>query len=232
MAVNYDLQQTGPEVQRIINAVDPETERAMAAEADLQRQIDEIVGGGATVGLTATPATVFVGVETAINLVATASINATSITITGGSLAQPITGSGKTLNGTDALTPAAHGTTAYSAAFVISGQSRTVAKNVTAVYPIYYGAGMQESDVLGVAACKASARTSPAGTYNVTVADSAKYIWFFVPASMAPITSAKMNGFDFPLETLDNTIDAGGVEYRVYRTPYTQEVNTYPIVIG
>ena len=230
--MNYDLQQTGPEVQRIINAVDPETERAMAAESDLQRQIDEIVGGGATVGLTATPATVFVGVETAINLVATASINATSITITGGSLAQPITGSGKTLNGTDTLTPSVPGVTTYTATFVITGQSRTATRNVTAVYPIYYGAGMQESDVLGVAACKASARTSPAGTYNVTVADSAKYIWFFVPASITPITSAKMNGFDFPLENLPNTTGAGDVEYRVYRTPYTQEVNTYPIVIS
>lgn len=232
MAVNFDLEQAGPEVQRIINAVDPETERAMAAEADLQRQIDEIVGGGATVGLTATPATVFVGVETVIILSATSSVNTTSITITGGSLAQPITGSGKTLNGTDALTPAEPGTTAYSAAFVISGQSRTATKNVTAVYPVYYGAGMQESDVLGVAACKASARTTPAGTYNVTVADSAKYIYFFVPANMTQIHSAKMNGFDFPLETMADTTDASGVAHKVYRTPYTQEVNTYQIVIS
>ncbi len=46
MAVNYDLQQTGPEVQRIINAVDPETERAMAAEANLQQQVDNRVSYG------------------------------------------------------------------------------------------------------------------------------------------------------------------------------------------
>lgn len=261
MAVNYDLTQTGPEVQTNLDQVmpnweaiqeevrnredadlavrrdmvaytDAEKERAQGVEAGLQSQIDEIIGGGATVNLTALPSTVFVGVGTTINLNATASVNATSISITGGSIAEPITGSGKALSGTDTLTPSMPGATTYTATFVITGQSRTATRNVTAVYPIYYGAGMQESDVLGVAACKASARTSPAGTYNVTVADSAKYIWFFVPASMTPITSAKMNGFDFPLENLDNTTDAGGVEYRVYRTPYTQEENTYPIVIS
>ena len=261
MAVNYDLTQTGQEVQINLDQVmpnweaiqeevrnredadlavrrdmvaytDAEKERAQGVEAGLQSQIDEIIGGGATVNLTASPSTVFVGIESEINLNATASVNATSISITGGSIAEPITGSGKALIGTDTLTPSVPGVTTYTATFVISRQSRTAAKNVTAVYPVYYGSGMAESDVLDVEACKASARTSPTGTYTVSVVGSAKYIWFFVPANMTGITSAKMNGFDFPLENLDNTTDGDGVEYRVYRTPYTQEINSYSIDIN
>lgn len=240
----YRFQQKAPSIQELLNKVptleqglQDETARAEGAEAGLQAQINEIVGGGATVGLTATSqqtdsSVVFAGEQNTINLRATASINATSISITGGNISQPITGSGKTLTGTDTITPSQIGTTAYNAAFVIAGQQRTATASITAVYPIYYGAGMAQGDVLDVAACKASARTSPKGTYNVTVSGSAKYIWFFIPDNMGQITSAKMNGFDFPLQTLANVTDAEGVTYKVYRTPNTQEVGIYPISIN
>lgn len=227
----------GELLTEIGQSVGVEASRAQGIEADLQAQINEIVGGGATVGLTATSqqtssSVVFAREQNTINLKATASTNATSITITGGSLSQPLTGSGKTLQGTDTITPAQAGTTTYNAAFVIAGQPRTATATITAVYPIYYGAGMAQSDVLDVAACKASARTTPKGTYTVTVSGSAKYIWFFIPANMTQITSAKMNGFDFPLQTLADVTDANGITYKVYRTPNTQEVGTYPISIN
>lgn len=189
MAQNYDLTQTGPELQERIDQVfpnrdniaaegeraqgaeqeletakatreelqtettraqtaeqslhdytDAETTRATTKEADLQAQIDAIVSKDATVSLTASPVTIFVGTATDIALTATTNTDATDITIKRGedTLA---TGSGKTLSHTDAaVTLDAPGSVPYSADFTISGLHRSTNKSVTAVYPIFYGA--------------------------------------------------------------------------------------------
>lgn len=231
MANSFYLEQTGPELQNIVNAVYPEAERAVGAESDLQAQIDAIVGGGATVSLNANKSAVFVGEESAITLTASCSKAATSIAISREGM-ETVTGSGTSLQHVDTVTPTTPGTLDYSAAFVIANQSRSATRKVSAVYPIYFGAGLEQADVLDVLDCRATARTSPNGTYNITIAESAKYIWFFVPASMAQITSAKMNGFDFPLVSLDDVTDENEVAYKVYRTPNTNEVGTYSIVIN
>ena len=216
--------------QHCNDAVAAENERALGVEANLQHQINEIVGGDATVTLTASPTTIFVGQQYNIALTASTNKNATSIIIkkAGTEIAS---GSGSSLQKTDTVTADATGSISYSAEFIISGVTRTANRSVTAVHPIYFGAGLEQADVLGVEACKATARTTPNGTYNVTVATSPKYIWFFVPSGMPQITSAKMNGFDFPLETQPDAIE-GGVTYKVYRTPNTQEAGTYPIIIN
>jgi len=197
-----------------------------------QDQINAIVNGKATVGLSATPDTVFVGVQSSISLSATTNTSATSIKIKKGST-ELASGSGTSLNGSDTITPSAPGNTAYLAEFTIAGLQKQAPKNVVAVYPVYYGAGLEQSDVLDVAACKASPRTTPTGTYTVQITGGSKYIWFFVPANMSTqITSAKMNGFDFPLETLADVTDASNVVYKVYRTPNTNEAGTYVININ
>ena len=189
MAQNFDLTQTGPELQERIDQVfpnrddiaaegeraqgaeqeleaakatrqelqaettrateaeqalhdytDAETTRATEKENNLQTQIDAIVSKDATVNLAASPATIFVGTATDINLTATTNTEATDITIKRGedTLA---TGSGKTLSHTDtAVTLDAPGSLAYSADFTISGLHRSTNKSITAVYPIFYGA--------------------------------------------------------------------------------------------
>lgn len=209
---------------------DAEQERAEAVEQNLQDQINEIVGGDATVSLTANPPTIFVGQQYNIALNATTNKPASSIIIKKAGV-QIASGSGQSLPHTDIVTADATSVISYSAEFIISGVTRTTSRNVTAVYPIYFGAGMEQTDVLGIAACKATAQTTPNGTYNVTIADSPKYIWFFVPSGMPQITSAKMNGFDFPLEAQSDATE-GGVVYKVYRTPNTQETGTYSIIIN
>ena len=255
----FYLTQTGEEVQEELNQVMPNKEdieaevqaridgdaavtaycdaevageyaRAFGVEQSLQQQINEIVGGDATVTLTASPTTIFVGQQYDIALTASTNKNATSIVIKKAGT-QIASGSGSSLQKTDTVTADATGNISYSAEFIISGVTRTANRNVTAVYPIYFGAGMEQADVLGVDACKATARTTPNGTYNVTVADSPQYIWFFVPAGMPQIMSAKMNGFDFPLEAQEDATE-GGVTYKVYRTPNTQETGTYSIIIN
>ena len=75
-----------------------------------------------------------------------------------------------------------------------------------------------------------SAKTSPAGTYNVTVANDGEYIYFNVPSSMS-ISGATMGGFAFPLEAAQNkTID--GVSYKSYASSNTYDAGTLTIVIS
>lgn len=147
MAQNFDLTQTGPELQERIDQVpitreelQAETARATEKENNLQAQIDAIVSKDATVSLAASPATIFVGTATNIALTATTNTDATAITIKRGTDTLA-TGSGKTLSHTDAaVTLDTPGSVAYSADFTISGLHRSANKSVTAVFPIFYGA--------------------------------------------------------------------------------------------
>ena len=210
MSQNFDLIQTGPELQERINQVFPnrdnitaegeraqgaeqdleatkatreelqaETARATEKENDLQAQIDAIVSKDATVNLAASPATIFVGTATDITLTATTNTDATDITIKRGedTLA---TGSGKTLNHTDAaVTLDAPGSVAYSAGFTISGLHRTTNKSVTAVYPIFYGA-QADFDAASLAQY-GTPTTAVARAYTVQLDSTRRRLFLRVP---------------------------------------------------
>jgi len=210
MAQNFDLTQTGPELQERIDQVFPnrdniaaegeraqgaeqeldetkatrqelqaETARATEKENNLQAQIDAIVSKDATVNLTASPATIFVGTATDISLTATTNTDATDITIKRGedTLA---TGSGKTLSHTDtAVTLDAPGSVAYSADFTISGLHRSANKSVTAVYPIFYGA-QADFDVASLAQY-ATPTTAVARAYTVQLDATRRKFYLRVP---------------------------------------------------
>lgn len=191
----------------------------------LQQQIDQVVNDKATVSLSVTPSPVFVGEQAIINLVAMTDTRATSIKIKKGST-EIATGSGFSLTGSDTFTPAAAGNTTYAAEFTIAGLQKQTTKNVVAVYPIKYGAGDDYTD----AQTRASVRTTPAGTYNVTVANNGDYVFFVVPRTMN-INSAKMSGFDFPLQTPQN-VEIDGVEYKYYQSANTYDAGTLTIVIS
>lgn len=195
------------------------------AHQDLQQQINEIVSGGATVNLTATPSPIFVGIASTIALSATTNKNASSIKIKKGA-DELATGSGSSLSGSDTITPADAGNTTYTAEFIISGLQRSTTRNVVAVYPIRIGTGA--AYVEGTALT--TPKTSPAGTYNVAVANNGDYVWFNVPSTMT-IHSATMSGFDFPLES-PVTVTIGGVQYKSYRSSNTYDAGTLTIVIS
>jgi hypothetical protein len=191
-----------------------------------QSQINSIVLGDAiNINLTASPSTVFVGEMKSITLNATISTPADSIKIKKGDTVIS-TGRGTSLSGTDSITPSIAGNVSYIAEFVLGGLTKTSSRSVTAVNKIYYGSGTIYTDATN----SPSARTSPAGTYNVTVAVDATYIFFNVPATMT-INKATLSGFNFPLESPENvTID--GVAYKSYRSSNTNDAGTYQIVIS
>lgn len=202
------------------------TQKTLTESRDnLQDQINAIVAGQTQISLSATPSPVFVGVESSISLTATTNTAATSIKIKKGST-ELATGSGLTLSGSDTITPSEAGNTTYSAEFTIAGLQRATTKNVVAVYPILYGAGDEYTD----AETQASVRTTPAGTYNVTVANDEDYVFFVVPRTMN-INSAKMSGFDFPLQAPVN-VEIKGVEYKYYQSSNTYDAGTLTIVLS
>ena len=191
-----------------------------------QAQINAIVLGGAvTPSLSASPGTVFVGVQTTINLTASINTPADNIKIKQGDI-EIATGSGTSLSGSDTITPSAAGNTQYTAEFVLGGLTKTTNKNVIAVYHIKYGAGDDYTD----ATTQASVRTTPVGTYNVTVPNNGDYVFFVVPRTMN-INSAKMSGFDFPLQAPVN-VEIDGVEYKYYQSANTYDAGTLTIVIS
>lgn len=223
---------TGPELQATLDQV-ATNEQGIVDEAgyredgdeNLQGQINEIVNGDANVSLTASPTVVFAGENNTIALTATSDTLATAISITGGSLEEPITGTGTSATGEDVINVAEARTITYHATFTIAGLPKTASKNVSVVYPVLFGAGADYT----AATAQATPRTSPAGTYNVTVGTAGTYVFFVVPATMA-IHGATMSGFEFPLQAaVDVTI--GGKAYRSYQSANTYDAGQLTIVL-
>lgn len=185
--------------------------------------INSIINDKATVSLTVTPSVVHVGSTNTITLKATTDTEATEIKITGG--ASVITGSGKSVQGTDTVQLSA-GEKTYTAEFTINGLKKSTTAKLTAVNKIYYGSG----DVYTEATSVASARKTPAGTYNVTVGTSGKSIFFVIPATMT-INKATLSGFDFPLDA-PVSVEKDNVSYKSYKSSNTMDAGTYQIVIS
>ena len=238
--MDYILTQTGQEVQELLNQVAPnqqaiaqeanertlavmaETDDRISADNDLQRQIDELVAGDATVNLTASHATIFAGVQTAITLTATTNKNASAIVIKKGGTTLG-SGSGTSKAVTDTVTPDASGTIAYSAEFTISGNERTASRDVSVVNKIYYGIGgesIADYQEFASGAQTKPAQTTPNGSYTYTPTAEASYIYILEPYAMAQINLANVKlgdlGYNLKLVTDNATID--GARYRVYRS--------------
>ena len=219
-----------PQRQKCVNKEHPYIGGAVDVIDDTlqltQAQINSIVLGDAvSVNLAANPSPVFVGVQSTINLTATISTPADTINIKKGDTVIA-TGSGSSLSGSTSLTPSSAGNTQYTAEFVLGGLTKTTSRNVVAVYPIKYGAGDDYTD----ATTLASVRATPAGTYNVVVPNDGDYVFFVVPRTMN-INSAKMSGFDFPLQAPVN-VEIDGVEYKYYQSSNTYDAGTLTIVIS
>lgn len=240
----YRVKQNGVTVRELLDAIPGKADKAdtytkeqtdglldekadkteLSSEVEnLQDQIDAIVADKAVVALNASPSVVFVDTQNVITLTATSNTNATHIVIKKGNtvIAE---GAGTSLSGTSTITPSAN--TQYIAEFTIAGITKTASRTVSAVHPIYYGAGSQYTD----ADIEASVRTTPAGTYTINVATGGSYVFLNVPATMT-ISKATMSGFEFPLEE-PQPVTIGGVNYKSYKSANTYDAGTLTIVIS
>lgn len=202
-------------------AVAAENERALGVEASLQQQINEIVGGDATVSLTANPQTIFVGQQYNIALTASTNKNATSIIIKKAGT-QIASGSGQSLPHTDTVTADATGNISYSAEFIISGVTRSANRNITAVLPLYYGVGTSYPETM-------TKDNTPrvAGSFNyanVTTADG-DHLYFEVPNNMKLTSLELVSTYNTPLSFESVASQREG--YKAYKNTEPRGAGTY-----
>ena len=194
----------------------------------LQDQIDAIIADKSIVSLSASATTFIVG-ERMFTLTANTNTSAESIVIKQGSNVIA-TGSGKTLAREVRVGQTTSGSIDYTAEFTfVGGNKKTTNVTVYFVNKIYVGGGAVYTDVT-IDSHAVSARRSPAGTYNVTVAQNGQYVFFVIPATMS-ITKATLSGFDFPLDA-PVSVTVESVAYKSYRSSNTNDAGTYQIVIS
>ncbi len=189
----------------------------MSDQATLKGQLESALN--ADIIFTATPDVVLIGQQSTIALAASISKAVSGITIKKGDTSLA-TGSGTTLLGEDTITPTEVGDTAYTAIFNNGDIQQTMPKVVSAVMPIYYGAGAAYTDAQEVA----SARKTPKGIYEVTVAADNDYIWIVVPASMT-INTVIFNDYVVPMEDAEE-VTIGEADYKAYRSTNGYEAGT------
>ena len=256
MAQNYDLTNTGPEVQERLDQVmpnktdiaqevqdridgdaavtthceqytDAETQRAQVVETDLQRQINEIVSGDTQVNLTASPTAVFAdGEEKDVTLTTTSSPTPADVTIDGVGSATNITS--KTFAVT--VNSTTQTTQTYTATFTVAGVMKgEKTATVSLVYPIFYGSGATLASATMTQF--PTAKASPAGTYNVTIG-AGDHIYFEVPAGMSISRVQLYDNPNFPTDVQMQTVStertgADGSAYMAYESVSTFAAGTH-----
>lgn len=107
------------------------------------------------------------------------------------------------------------------------GVTKTAVAQVAAYYPIYIGSSAKDpaqltsADILGFK--KQGIRANPSGTYTMTVAGDAEYIYICVPEGMA-VTKATMGGQPMVLDGVRGTVQVEGKgTYTACRTAWRQD---------
>lgn len=194
---------------------------------DLQDQINNLHPGVIGVGITANPNLIYD--NSSSNVTITAKMNDNSIA---DKIEIKI---GETVIGSEnnvselVVTQILNGTTTIKAYAVQSGFDYDASTKVTGTKPYYIGSGTEYNDVVNNS-CKQNIKSSPSGTYNVTINNNGDYVFFVIPRTMN-INSAKMSGFDFPLQAPQN-VEIEGVEYKYYQSANTYDAGTLTIVIS
>ena len=112
----------------------------------------------------------------------------------------------------------------------INGLTHTNKKTITAVPPVYVGAGSSYSSVI-TDSCVVTPRKSPSGYYDISVEDD-QYIFFVVPSNME-IDKFKLMDFQMPFENIGTYTNATGVTYTIWKSEDSYEEDDYTIqVIG
>ena len=199
------------------------------ADSSLQGQINDIVASQTSISLSGSPNVIYaaksgqtVSLSSKITTIGTISshkiLKGTTILSSGTS--SNLSGSDPSTNTTSDIT--------YTTEAVINGVKVTKNSTVYVRYPIYFGAAATW-DAINNDSHKASARTSPVGTYSITVSQNGNSVFFNVPSEMS-ITKATVSGFDMPFKPyVLKTID--GKAYKSYESANTYTKGTLNVVI-
>ena len=199
------------------------------ADSSLQGQINDIVASQTSISLSGSPSVIYaaksgqtVSLSSKITTVGTISshkiLKGTTIISSG---------TGPNLNGSDSNTNTTNDII-YTTESIINGVKITKNSTVYVRYPIYFGAAATW-DAINNDSNKASARTSPVGSYNITVSQNGQSVFFNVPSEMS-ITKATVSGFDMPFKPyVSKTID--GKAYKSYESTNTYTKGTLNVVI-
>ena len=198
----------------------------------LQYQIDQIVSGGATVSLNASPGVIFANTATNISLTASTNKDASSISITGGELTAPITGSGSQASGVDQGVNKPVGNMSYLATFIISGLQRTASRTISIANKIYYGAGQTDAVLnTDTMVFHTPAVAQPSFTQVITT-ELNDYIYFEVPNEMNNISKLELyDDPSFPTELTLESVATTRAGYKAFKTtvPRLAGTHTYKI---
>ena len=197
---------------------------------DIQDQLDALTANKATFTLSASKSLVFVGGTDNVTLTLSSSEDATDLKIKtngGDVLAEKASGRSLSFIVSASTFNTAPGTTTYRSEAYIKGNKKTASCSVTSVGRIYYGAGTTSDAAINTVG---SPKTSPSGTYNITVPAGGGYLWWKVPASMS-ITKISMSGFDVPMNAFEN-IAVNELSYKLYRSSNSYQAGSLTVVMG
>ena len=191
---------------------------------DLQAQINAIVSGDADISLASSPSAVFVGETSNVTLTATSSVSTETkgtqpgikIYREGEPIQNGSAASGKTKSVTIPESPSTPTTIHYSVDFMISGIKRSTTKNISTVYPIFYGA--LASYEVGSLTRLNIATTTARGTYTIGLDDTPKKIYFRVPkVNVTGISKVELLS-DGNYSPVNGSVDAslGDADYNVW----------------
>ena len=197
-------------------------------------RIDAVIGGNATLSLSATPASIFANTNTTITVSATASTTAASISIKKGGNAFHSGSNVASISKSEVLNMPGGSTVTYSAEAVISGVTKTASnKTVKAYDKIYYGVGTENS-YEGITSYQ-SVRSSAAGTYTFNIVTGKQYAYILVPYAMSAINlnNVKLDsGFGYNLQLISDNVTIDNARYRVYRSAANAVGESFNVVIS
>ncbi|MBQ7462425.1 MAG: hypothetical protein IJS63_09275 [Bacteroidaceae bacterium] len=191
----------------------------------VQDMVNEIANRKAAVSLNVTPSLLAVGEETAINILADTDLEASSIVVNrdGERVTED---AGMTASAEDVVQMDEAGDMTYEAIFMIGGIEKKVRQKVSAVLPIFYGAGSSPDNAVH----QAEARLTPAGEYVIPVNASLSYLFFCIPATMT-INQVLMNGFAVHFGNPRVSL-IGGQTYKIYQSSHTYDIGTVRVVVS
>lgn len=229
--VYYPCPYSKEELDKFIKELADKLEEEVEALEDLA---ESIYYYHATATLTANKTLIEKGVDTQITLTARSSFkteSADTLDIKNVTAGTVLESTGTTASKTAAVT--IKDTTVFQA---IAGFKYNVSKTanvtVTAKYPIFtFGSTGSTVTSAVITAGTKSVKSSPAGSYSLTLPANLTYFWICVPSDMA-VNKVTLSGFDVPMEAPITVAVTGKGNYKCYRSTKTNDAGTYTLVVS